>query len=187
MILRQHDEIKVYLKSKYLREAPRRPQSGRQKLRQPHLQTIHINDFVPEKQRLTEEERSAWSSDPSLFWTSSSCSFLPGENCDKPLLFVFDTTTHIQLTSHGDCLRRRHLAVFWFDCFRRRYPEQKTAFDREYLDLGQHILGSDVENSDERVSMLREQVKAGRKYDMLTRRFGDGILLALPSSIGWST
>lgn len=77
--------------------------------------------------------------------------------------------------------------MFWFDYFNAIYPEQETAFDREYVDLGRHILGPAVVDSDATVSTLREQVKAGRKYNILSRKFGDGILLALPSSIGRST
>jgi hypothetical protein len=151
------------------------------------LQAIHIKKFVPEGQKLTEKERSTWNGDPCLFWTSSSYSFLPPENCHEPLRFVLDATTRIEPQSHEDCLRRRYLALFWFDCFAARYPEQETAFDHEYLDLGRHILGPAVVDSDARVSSLREQVKAGRKYNMLTRKFEDGILLTLPSNIGWST
>lgn len=77
--------------------------------------------------------------------------------------------------------------MFWFDYFAARYPEQETAFDHEYLDLGRYILGPAIVDSDGRISRLQEQVKAGRKYNMLTRKFEDGILLTLPSSIGWST
>jgi hypothetical protein len=77
--------------------------------------------------------------------------------------------------------------LFWFDYFNARYPEQETAFDHEYEDLGRHVLGPNAANSDTTVSALRELVKAGRKYDMFTRKFGDSILLTLPSSIGRST
>jgi hypothetical protein len=77
--------------------------------------------------------------------------------------------------------------LFWFNCFAARYPEQETAFDHEYLDLGRHILGLAVVDSNARVSRLREQVKAGRKYNMLTRKFNDSILLTFPLSIGWLT
>jgi hypothetical protein len=151
------------------------------------LQAIHIKKNVPEEQRLTEKESSSWSRDPSLFWISSSYSFLPPENYYEPLRFVLDATTRIEPQNHEDCLRRRYLALFWFDCFNARYPEQETAFDHEYVGLGRYILGPAVVESDARVSRLREQVKAGRKYNMLARKFGDGILLTLPSSIGWST
>ena len=89
--------------------------------------------------------------------------------------------------SHGDCLRQRYLAIFWFDYFKVRYPEQKAAYDHEYLELGQRILGCIASNTDEIVSILRQQVQAGRRYNMLTARFGDAILLTLPSSIGRST
>ncbi|KAN0091745.1 hypothetical protein V8E51_017592 [Hyaloscypha variabilis] len=65
--------------------------------------------------------------------------------------------------------------------------EQETAFDYEYTELGRYILGSALADIDETVSKLREQVKAGRKYSVLTAKFGDGILLTLPSSIGRST
>ncbi len=189
MLQRQHDEIRVYLRTKYHRyvEAPQRQQSGRPKPKQPHLQAIHIKKFVPKERTLTDEKCSTWNRDPYLFWTSSSYSFLPPENCHEPLRFVLDATARIEPQSHVDCLRRRYLALFWFDCFAARYPEQGTAFDHEYLDLGRHILGHAVVDSDARVSRLREQVKAGRKYNMLTRKFEDGILLTLPSSVGWST
>jgi len=151
------------------------------------LQAIHIKKIVPEEQRLTEKEYSSWSRDPSLFWTSSSYTFLPSETCCEPLRFVYDATTQIEPRSHEDCLRRRYLALFWFDYFNATYPEQETAFDHEYVQLARYVLGPAVVDSDATVSALREQVKAGRKYDMLTRRFGDSILLTLPSSIGRST
>jgi hypothetical protein len=61
------------------------------------LQAIYIKKFVPEKQKLTEKERSTWDGDPCFFWTSFSYSFLPPENCYEPLCFVLDATTRIEL------------------------------------------------------------------------------------------
>jgi hypothetical protein len=51
------------------------------------------------------------------------------------------------------------------------------------VELGRYILGSDADTY-ETVFKLRELVKAGRKYSILAAKFGDGILLALLSSIG---
>jgi hypothetical protein len=151
------------------------------------LQAIYIKNIVPEEQRFTEKEYSSWSGEPSRFWTSSSYTFLPPEACQEPLRFIYDATTRIEPQIHEDCLRRRYLALFWFDYFNARYPEQQTAFDHEYEQLARYVLGLAIVDSDATVSALREQVKAGRKYNMLTRKFGDGILLTLPSSIGKST
>jgi hypothetical protein len=154
--------------------------------RQPHLQAIYIKESVPDEERLSDEECSLWSGDISLFW-ASSYSFFPGETCCEPLRFIYEATIRVEAQSHQDCLRRRYLALFWFDYFKVRYPGQETAFDCQYVELGRHILGSAVADSDETVSKLREQLKAGRRYSMLTAKFGDGILLTLPSSIGRST
>jgi hypothetical protein len=150
------------------------------------LQAIHIKEPVPNEERLSDKEYSSWSRDISLFWTSSN-SILPGETCGELLRFIYEATIRVEVQSHQDCLRRRYLALFWFDYFKARYPEQETAFDYEYVELGRHILGSAIADTDEAVSKLREQVKAGRKYSILTAKFGDGILLTLPSSIGRST
>ncbi|KAH8674440.1 hypothetical protein BGZ60DRAFT_404034 [Tricladium varicosporioides] len=185
----QHDEIREYLESKcYWNSRPTQQQQlGQTKLRQQHLHTIQIKKTVPEEERLTEKDISLWNKDPSFFWTYSSFSFLPPEDCHNPLNFVLDVTSWIERQGHKDCLRGRYLALFWFDCFNTRFPEQEKAFDQEYVDLGRCILGPTIVERDERVSMLREQVKAGRKYNMLTRKFGDAILLTLPSCIGRST
>ncbi|KAH6704236.1 hypothetical protein BKA61DRAFT_680489 [Leptodontidium sp. MPI-SDFR-AT-0119] len=183
----QHDEIRTYLKSVHHRHVEAHPLQQQPKRKQPHLEAIHIKKSVPREQTLDEEECLAWKRDVSLFWTSPSHSFLPPENCDEPLRFVLHATARTEAQGHACCLRRRFLALFWFDCFAARYPEHETAFDYEYMDLGRHILGPDIEDSDTRVSKLREQVKAGRKYNMLTNKFEDSILLTLPSSIGWST
>jgi hypothetical protein len=179
----QHDEIRTYLKSKYHwdLEPPQQPQP-----RQPHLQVIHIKESVPAEERLSGEEYSSWSGDISLFWTSSSSSFFPGETCCDPLRFIYEATIRAEIQSHQDCLRRRYLALFWFDYFKARYPGQETAFEYEYVELGRYILGSDVADTDETTSKLKGQVKAGRKYSLLTAKFGDAILLTLPSSIGRS-
>jgi hypothetical protein len=170
---------------------PPQPQQWQPQPRQPHLQAIHIKESVSDEERLSDEEYSAWSGDISLFWTSSSYSFFPGEICYKPLRFIYKATIRVEAQSHQqshqDCLRRRYLALFWFDYFKARYPGQETAFDYEYTELGRYILGSALADTDETVSKLREQVKAGRKYSVLTAKFGDGILLTLPSSIGRST
>jgi hypothetical protein len=164
------------------------PQHAQSQPRQPpHLQAIHIKASVPDGERLSDEEYSSWSGDISLFWTSSSYSFLPGETCCDPLRFIYKATIRVEVQSHQDCLRRRYLALFWFDYFKARYPRQETAFDYEYVELGRYILGSADADTYETVSKLRELVKAGRKYSILTAKFGDGILLALPSSIGSST
>ena len=84
-------------------------------------------------------------------------------------------------------MRGRYLALFWFDYFKARYPGQEAAYDREYVDLGHTILGSASADTEALVSRLREFVKAGRRYNMLTTKFGDGILLILPSSVGRTT
>jgi hypothetical protein len=136
---------------------------------------------------LGDEEYSSWNTNTSLFWTTSSYNFLPEETCCEPVRFIYNATIRIELQNHQDCLRRRYLALFWFDYFQARYPELETAFNHEYVEFGRQILGSTVADTDATVSKLRELVKAGRKYNMLTAKFGDSILLTLPSSIGRST
>jgi hypothetical protein len=64
-----------------------------------------------------------------------------------------------------------------------RYLEQETTFDYKYLDLSRYILGLAVVDSDARVFRLQEQIKAGQKYNMLTRKFNNSILLTLLLSI----
>lgn len=68
-----------------------------------------------------------------------------------------------------------------------RYSGKEAGFDQDYEDLGREIAGSETMADDSIVSTLREQVKAGRRYNKLTERFGNGIHLVLPSSIGRST
>ena len=52
--------------------------------------------------------------------------------------------------------------------------------------MGRELLGPVGGDHDSIVSRLREQVRAGKRYKMLTTKFGDGILLAIPSSVGRS-
>ena len=100
---------------------------------------------------------------------------------------IYDATVRQESENHESCLRSRYLALFWFDYFTKRYQGKESGFDQNYEDLGREIAGFETMVDDSIVSTLREQVKAGRRYDKLTGRFGNGILLALPSSIGRST
>lgn len=77
--------------------------------------------------------------------------------------------------------------MFWFDYFQRRYPKQVVGYDYEYVDLGYILLGPRTTNTDVIVSVLWEYIKVGRRYNILTTRFGDSILLILPSTIGRTT
>ncbi|KAG9229904.1 hypothetical protein BJ875DRAFT_488485 [Amylocarpus encephaloides] len=94
--------------------------------------------------------------------------------------------------NHGDCLRGRYISLFWFDYFDKTYPNLKTGFNSHYSDLAKNMRGwatTDPTPPDPEsiVPKLRYLVKAGRRYDMLVKAFGEGILLTLPSSIGKTT
>jgi hypothetical protein len=150
-----------------------------------HLQVLSIQESVPDKQKLAAKYAS-WSKDITSFWTPTSSIFIPEETSCRPLRAIYDATVRQESENHESCLRSRYLALFWFDYFTERYPGKGAGFDQDYKDLGCEIAG--VENADDSIiSTLREQVKAGRRYNKLTESFGDGILLALPSSIGRST
>jgi hypothetical protein len=155
-------------------------------IKKPHLEAICIKNPTDE-QKFTPEEYQSWSKDVPIFWRPSSTSFIPEETSREPICFIYDATVQFVSQSHGDCLRRRYLALFWFDYFKARYPGREAGFDCEYVDLGHTILGSAVADTEAVVSLLREYVKAGRKYNMLTMKFGDGILLTIPSSVGRTT
>jgi hypothetical protein len=77
--------------------------------------------------------------------------------------------------------------LFWLDYIKARYPGQEAGYNGEYGNLGHKILDSAATNTQGIVSVLREYVKAGRRYNMLTTKFGDGILLTIPSSISRTT
>lgn len=178
--VKQHNEIKLYLKTKCHENSSPKPS------RLSHLQVLSINEPVPDEQKLFAKY-APWSKDVTSFWTSAPSTVIPKETSCRPLRFIYDATVRQQSENHESCLRSRYLALFWFDYFTERYPGKGAGFDQDYKDLGREIAGVDTNADDSMISTLREQVKAGRRYNKLTERFSDGILLILPSSIGRST
>jgi hypothetical protein len=87
---------------------------------------------VPDEQQLTAVKYDLWCKNPYTFWTVRSFTFIPPETCREPLRFVYAGTVQQEADSHEDCLRRRYLALFWFDYFKMRYPMQERGYDHEY-------------------------------------------------------
>jgi hypothetical protein len=124
----------------------------------------------------------------NTFW-SYSLHFVPNNISYEPISFILAATAKFLLEKHGSCIRRRYLALFWYDYFVSKYPGQKSGFDSEYIDLAHSALGvvistalgTIVENIAEALSA---KVRVGRRYYKLTELFGVAILLTLPTSIG---
>lgn len=170
--VKQRPGIKLYFQTKFPQEKSSRPQ------------VLSIKDPLPKEEELFAKYDS-WSKDIPSFWKSTSSTFIPEETSCRPLRFIYDATVGQQLENHESCLRSRYLNLFWFDYFTKRYPGR--GFDHDYGDLGHEIAGVETNADDLMISTLRERVGAGRRYNKLTEKFGDGILLILPSSIGRST
>ncbi|PVH69142.1 hypothetical protein DL98DRAFT_578494 [Cadophora sp. DSE1049] len=178
----KHPQITEFLKTKYLKD-PLLPPS-KEPNRPP--QVLSIKGPVPKEEKLEKllETLEPWRKDVRSFWITKSSTFIPDETCRHPLRFIYAATVE-ELSQKESCLRRRYLALFWFDCFVKRYPGR--GYDNEYSELSREIAGAVVDAETSIISRLRCQVSAGRRYNKLTEKFGDGILLILPSSIGKST
>jgi hypothetical protein len=130
----------------------------------------------------------SWYKDPSTFWTSGSHTFVPSET-PHPVSFIYFATARFHENAIEDCLRRRFIALFWFDYFEASFPERKRSTnDREYTSLARWIsVTKDQAEIRGVAKAVAAQVRAGRRYDKLAVAFGNGVLLTLPSSIGPTT
>jgi len=150
--------------------------------------SLCIKQPVPADKQTTVQELDCWGKDVSSFWVSKLHTFVP-ENSVEAVHSILTATIQFQSKSHEDYLRGRFIALFWFDYFKETYAELKGGgFGSQYKDLAQGVLTrratSEVDNT---VKILRAQVGAGRRYHMLAEKFGVGILLTLPTSIGKTT
>lgn len=128
---------------------------------------------------------ASWEEDVSRFWSSNSDTFIPEEVSHNAVGFIYNATVHFGSNGQEDCLRRRFLALFWFDYFNKHYPDVKTGYYSQYGDLSNMSLTSNVYgNQEANIAELRAQVRAGRRYIILANGFGEGILLTIPTKIG---
>ncbi|XMA13632.1 hypothetical protein WAI453_006423 [Rhynchosporium graminicola] len=173
----QNPEIQTYLKTKYFEESL--PLSSQKTSGPRHLQVLSIDRLVPDTQKLSSKY-APWSKDIASFWRSEALTIVPEETHCRPLRFIYEAKLREQCENQESCLRRRFLALFWFDYFVARYPGR--GYDHDFKDLNREIAGVETIADDVIVSTLRDRVKAGRRYNKLTERFGNGILLIIPSS-----
>lgn len=149
-------------------------------------QQLTIKTSVDKRDRLDSQCCVEWSSNPGLFW-SPYYTFLPNNHQGSVIGFIYNATVKSTSKGHEECARQRFVNLFWCDYLRQEYPE--NAYGNEYVDLSQRVLGrsDDEDANDEVKKALKKRVAAGRRLYKLAERFGDGILLTLPSSIPRST
>lgn len=145
---------------------------------------ISLQLQVPDSARLSSQELSEWTKDPSSFWKTPH-NFLPEEvNCTT-ISSVYYATQSFKITEdHASCLQHRYITLFWFDF---ASFHSISDFEAHYVHLAKTILGRGVEITEKVTKGLRDLFSAGRRYNLLATEFGPGILLTLPTSIGRTT
>ncbi|KAH8586156.1 hypothetical protein B0O99DRAFT_695779 [Bisporella sp. PMI_857] len=150
--------------------------------------SIYIKEPVPLNDQIKEQELDLWSKSASNFWSLKSHLFIPENTTVDYVRSVLRSTIQFQSRNYRDYLRRRFIAVFWFDYFKETYPNQKSEYDSEYERLASRYCNSEVaQEPDKIVKCLCTLLRAGRRYAMLAERFGEGILLTLLTSIPKTT
>lgn len=147
---------------------------------------LTVKKDVTPRDKLNLKECLKWRDDASLFW-SPSYTLISGENNQSPLAFAFDATVKSDSKGHEECARQRYISLFWYDYFVREYGD--TAYVEQYKNVARRIenFTESKTDIDGICKTLRHRVKAGRRYGKLAEKFGDGILLTLPSCVSRST
>ncbi|KFY85731.1 hypothetical protein V498_07679, partial [Pseudogymnoascus sp. VKM F-4517 (FW-2822)] len=171
-LCKKHKCIKSYLLSKWKPERENKPR------------VLTVKKDVDTRDKLNSKDCIKWKHNPLSFW-SPSYTLISKEDVHSPLAFVFDATILSDSKGHEECTRQRFISLFWYDYFREEYGE--GSYDKEYTDVGRNIQNVTKNDIETIITTLRHRVKTGRKLDKLAARFGDGILLTIPSSVSRST
>ena len=133
---------------------------------------INPSGWSPESSELQQ-----WFRYPDTFWTTCSwqCKF------DKGLDSVFKSTQDLEGLQGATTLRLRFLFVFFFDLLCLLHPEHAhKAPASAYVQLA-NLLSPSMRS--DAAQTLQAWVRIGRRYDRLAAKFGNGILIELPTDI----
>ncbi|KAL9097081.1 MAG: hypothetical protein Q9163_006388, partial [Psora crenata] len=141
-----------------------------------HMQLrLEDSQWKPEKQDI-----ATWHSNILTFWTSHN---LTVKFQDGRLASIYDSTQALQARQGQDELRYRFLTVFFYDLPVFIYPQSAISAQRDDCEAVARIISrsaSSGQSIGDIVSQVQGWVKKGRRYDLLTTSFGNGILLELP-------
>ena len=121
-----------------------------------------------------------WTSDISTFWSSSAGA--QELSRDRKLATIFEHCT-IPNNDEENVLRTRFSLTF-FDLHNLLYPHTSS---KTLEVLAQKILDNNLKKDRNWVlEKLQRLVRHGRRYDKLTKFFGNGILIELPVNMSLS-